>query len=79
MVTVGGVEYPLPPLETVIIPTAPVVAKPTVAIAPDPPPPTKTTVGGTVYPAPGLIINTLSIDDAVANPVLDVMIATAVA
>ena len=75
----GVVEYPAPPLVIVTIPTPPVVAIPTVVAAPAPPPPTKTTDGGTVYPAPGLVRTIRSKEDAVANPVLEVVIATAVA
>ena len=52
-VIVGGLsaEYAAPPLETVMIPTPPVVAIPTVTATPVPPPPWNTTEGGTVYPA----------------------------
>ena len=50
-VIVGGLsaEYAAPPLETVMIPTPPVVAIPTVTATPVPPPPWNTTEGGTVY------------------------------
>ena len=78
-VTVGVVEYPVPPLVRVTIPTPPVVAIPTVVAAPAPPPPTRTTDGGIVYPAPGLVSKIAFTDDAVLNPVADVVIATAVA
>ena len=68
-VIVGGLsaEYAAPPLETVMIPTPPVVAIPTVTATPVPPPPWNTTEGGTVYPAPGLVSSILSIEREVPS------------
>ena len=73
----GTVEYPTPPLVT-LIETRPLrfVTIPQVAAAPVPPPPLIVIVGATVYPAPVQVIKISSID---VIPFLVVVIATALA